>query len=102
MRWRKKLVKKVGIGDFDAVVIGDWEAVGVRIVNSSGVGDHGFGALCCGRGHDRDELAEKVTFGAQVGCPLGEVGPRFVILAWFDDAWDVTLSKTLLWRRCRG
>ena len=49
------LVEEVGIGVFDAacrrqVVVGELGAVRVRIVNCSGVGDHGFGALGRGRG----------------------------------------------------
>ena len=27
------LVEEVGVGVFDAVVVGDWEAVGVRVVD---------------------------------------------------------------------
>jgi hypothetical protein len=30
------LVEEVGVGVFDAVVVRDWEAVGVRIVNRGG------------------------------------------------------------------
>ena len=30
------LVEEVGVGVFDAVVVGDWEAVGVRVVDGGG------------------------------------------------------------------
>ena len=68
------LVEEVGVGVFDAacrrqVVVGDWEAVGVRVVDSGGAGDDGLGRVppfgftglaptICGRGYDGDELAE--------------------------------------------
>ncbi len=59
-----RLVEEVGICVFDEacrrqVVVGDWEAVGVRVVNGGGAGDQGF-ALPFGklrvraRGHDGD------------------------------------------------
>ena len=60
-------IEEVGVGVFDAVVVGDWEAVGVRVVNGGGAGDHGFGRVrglaptICGRGDDGDELAEEVA-----------------------------------------
>ena len=74
----KRLVEEVGVGVFDAVVVGDWEAVGVRVVDGGSAGKHGFGRVrglaptvigCWG--DDRDEQAEEVTLGAQVGGPLG-------------------------------
>jgi hypothetical protein len=37
-----RLVEEVGVGVFDVVVVGDWEAVGVRVVDGGGAGDHGF------------------------------------------------------------
>jgi hypothetical protein len=66
-----RLAKEVSVGVFDAVVVGDWEAVGVRVVDGGGAGDHGFGVFGRGRGDDGDELTEQVAFGAQVGSPLG-------------------------------
>ena len=49
------LVEDVGIGVFDAacrsqVVVGDWESVGVRVVDGGGVGDHGLGLFQGGGG----------------------------------------------------
>ena len=35
------LVKEVGVGVFDAVVVGNWEVVRVRVVDSGGVVGHG-------------------------------------------------------------
>ena len=70
LRVGRGLVEEVGIGVFDAVVIGELGAIWVRVVDGGGIGDHGFGALSGGRGDDGDELAEEVAFGAQVGGPL--------------------------------
>ena len=84
------LVEEVGVGVFDAacrrqVVVGDWEAVGVRVVDGCGAGDQGFGALpgwpgmmtrTKVRGRDggggRTAPKERPRL-AQVGGPLGGV-----------------------------
>ena len=67
----KRLVEEVGVGVFDAVIVGDWKAVGVRVVDGRG-GLHDGGRVAVGSGgNDGDELAEEVAFGAQVGGPLG-------------------------------
>ena len=66
------LVEEVGVGVFDVVVVGDWEAVGVRVVDGEGqcrIWSTEFG-IGGGR-DDGDELAEEVAFGTQVGGPLG-------------------------------
>ena len=63
----KRLVEEVGVGVFDAVIVGDWNAVGVRVVDSGGAGDHGFGRVrglaptICGWGYDGDEVTEEVA-----------------------------------------
>ena len=91
LRVGRGLVEEVRVGIFDAVVVGDWKAVGVWVVDGGGAGDHGFGRVrglsrtICGRGDDGDELAEEVAFGAQVGGPLGGTAV-FVIFAGIDDA----------------
>jgi Pentapeptide repeats (8 copies) len=81
--WVRGTGRKVGVDVFEAacrrqVVVGDWEAVGVRVVDGGGAGDHGFGrvppfgftglAPTLGGGRDDgDELAQEVAFGAEVG-----------------------------------
>ena len=42
------LVEEVRVGIFDAVVVGDWKAVGVWVVDGGGAGDHGFGVFSRG------------------------------------------------------
>ena len=77
------LVEEVFVAVFDAVVIGDWEAVGVWVVDCVGAGEHGVGVPFDklrgrgGGGDDGDELAEGVAFGAQVGGPLGGTGTNY-------------------------
>ena len=67
-----ELIKEVGVGVFDTVIVGDRNAVGVRVVDGEaqwGIRSAEFGVG--GGGDDGDELAEEVTFGTQVGGPLG-------------------------------
>jgi hypothetical protein len=71
------LIEEVGVGVFDAVIVGDWNAVGVRVVDSGGAGDHGFGHFQGRRRDDGDQLAQEIAFSAQVGCPLGGSGSPF-------------------------
>ena len=71
-------IEEIGVGVFDAVVVGDWEAVGVRVVDGEskcGIRSAEFGI--CSRGDDGDELAEEVAFGTQVGGPLGGTGDNY-------------------------
>ena len=57
LRVGRGLIEEVGVGVFDAVVVGDWEAVGVWIVDGGGAGEHGFGLFQGGGGDDGNELA---------------------------------------------
>jgi len=51
-------IEEVGVGVFDAVVVGDWEAVGVRVVNGGG-SFHDGGRVAVGGGVKYgDELAQ--------------------------------------------
>jgi hypothetical protein len=64
--------EEVFVDIIEGVDVGKLGAVGVRVVDSGGAGDDGLGRVppfgftglaptICGRGYDRDELAEKVA-----------------------------------------
>jgi hypothetical protein len=84
------LVKEVGVGVFDAVVVGDWEAVGVRVVDGGGAGDHGFGRArglaptICG--------ALGVAHGTRAGDPENAAGPGALLAPEADAELDALIA----------